>query len=381
MKRNSIALAVLSALVLMLPWSTELQAKKKCQKKQKECKDGSGKVSDCCSSSQVCKNGKCWYPGELDLIEKQKAKQKSSSSSKKSGSSSSSDGKDDDNIKRIEMLGKMLLESNDFKVRVQAAFSLSKIKDPKILPYLKKGLKDKHPAVRSASASAMGKTGDPAALDALYKILDKDPNAMVNDAVKEAILKIETDPSKLGAMQKAPDMICEVPHSKVKYVFVIGSMNDKASANRKDLPDVFKRHLANSLKYVSNSMVVTNDSVPKDVMKQIDSGKTHAFAFNASLKQLEGDWDGSSGYVMTAKVSIICLKFPGQVLAMTMNSTASSTISKAGFRKKLIPKLQEDAIKGAIESMAASVKENLKRLTGESSSGSSSKGKKKKKKK
>jgi hypothetical protein len=203
---------------------------------------------------------------------------------------------------------------------------------------------------------------------------------MVNDAVKEAILKIETDPSKLGAMQKAPDMICEVPHSKVKYLFVIGSMSDKASANRKDLASVFKRHLAGSLKYVSDSMVVTNDSVPKDVLKQIDAGKTYGFAFNASLKQLDGGWDGTSGYVMTAKVSIVCLKYPGQVLAMTMNSTASSTISKAGFRKKLIPKLQEDAIKGAIESMAASVKENLKRLSGESSS-DGSKGKKKKKKK
>jgi hypothetical protein len=376
MRKRPTALAVLIAFFLLLPWSTDLQAKKKCEKKQKECKDASGKVADCCSSSQVCKAGKCYYPGELELLEKKKGNTGSGASSS-SSSSSSGGGKDEasDNAKRIEMLGKLIVESDDFKVRVQAAFSLSKIKDPKILPHLKKALKDKHPAVRSAAASALGKTGDPAALDVLYALADKDPNPMVNEAVKEAILLIETEPSKLSEMQKVPDLICEVPHSKVKYLFVVGNMADKASSKRADLAQIFKRHLSSKLKYIPSTMIVTTESVPQDVLKQVESGKTFGFAFNASLKQLEGAWDSSAGFIMTAKVSIICLKYPDQVLAMTMNSTASSTISKSGFRTKLIPKLQEDAIKGAIESMAASVKDNLTRLTGEDS------GKKKKKKK
>lgn len=376
MKKRNLLLAFTAFLFLFLPWSSQLHAKKKCPKKKKACRDSSGKITDCCSSSQICEKGKCYYPGELEQIKKKKARIKKSS---KGSSFSSSSDKKTDNIKRIQMLGKMLLESKDFKVRVQAAFSLSKIKNPKILPYLKKALKDKHPAVRSAAATSLGKAGDPAALGILYKLVDKDPNPMVNAAVKEAILKIETDPAKLGALQKVPEMICQVPHSKVKYLFVIGNLNDKASTKRKDLHKIFKRHLANKLKYINNSMIVTNENIPKNILKRVEKGKTYGFVFNASLKQLDSGWDGGSGYVITAKISIVCLKYPTQVLAMTMNSTASSTITKAGFRKKLIPKLQEDAIKGAINSMAASIKENLSRLT--TGKGKGKKKKKKKKKK
>jgi len=242
--------------------------------------------------------------------------------------------------------------------------------------------------VRSAAATSLGNAGDPNALEALYKIVDKDPNPMVNDAVKEAILKIETDPTKLSEVNKVPEQICSVPASKVKYLFVIGNMDDKAQAGRADLAAIFKRHLSNQLKSVQNSMIITGSAVPKDVLGQVDSGKTFGFLFSASLKQLDGEWDGTSGFVMTAKVSIICSKYPSQVLAMTMNSTASSTITKTGFRKKLIPKMQEDAIKGAIDSMAQSIKDNLSRLTDEEDPGpkpgkgsDKGSGKKKKKKK
>jgi hypothetical protein len=382
------ACLALALLLLPLQWSSPLQAGSKCDKKKTECKDGSGKVTDCCSSSQTCKNGKCFYPGELQMLESKNPKTQPVSGQGGSGSKDAS-GDKTDNAERIKLLGKMLLESDDFKVRIQAAFSLSKIEDPKILPYLVKALKDKHPAVRSAAATSLGNAGDPGALDALYKIVDNDPNSMVNEAVKEAILKIETDPTKLNEMNKVPETICSVPVSKVKYLFVIGNMDDKAEAKRPDLGTIFKRHLSNQLKGINNSMIVTGSSVPKDVLGQIEKGKAYGFLFSASLKQLDGEWDGTSGYVMTAKVSIICSKYPAQILAMTMNSTASSTITKSGFRKKLIPKMQEDAIKGAIDSMAQSIKENLSRLTeeegpgpkpGKGSGSDKGSGKKKKKK-
>jgi len=123
--------------MLSLQWSASLQAKSQCDKKKTECKDGAGKVKDCCSSSQTCKNGKCYYPGELQMLESSKSKTQTQPAAGQ-GDSGSKDGSGSktDNAERIKLLGKMLLEGDDFKIRVQAAFSLSKIEDTKFLPYL-----------------------------------------------------------------------------------------------------------------------------------------------------------------------------------------------------------------------------------------------------
>ncbi len=362
MRKRKKVLLFLSCLFFVGSAHSPALAKSKCGKKKKECMDKSGTVTDCCSLSQTCKNGRCYYPGELMLMEENKKKAKSKTADKSKAPSGEATK---DSSKRIAMLGEMLQESPDFKVRVQAAFSLSKIKNPKILTYLIKALKDKHPAVRSAAATSLGKAGDPAALNVLFNLVDKDPNPMVNNAAKEAILMIDADPKKLNQLNKVPEIICKVPYNKVKYLFVIGNMSDKAGSKRKDLPVLFKKHLSDSLKNVGKSMIVTSDDVPEAILKKVEDGKIYAFIFSSTLKNLNGKWDGESGFVTTAKVSIICSKYPTQVLAMTMQSTASSSITKSGYRKKLLPRLQEDAIKGAITSMAGSIQDNLKKITGD----------------
>jgi|GEM_PF-3137588 len=374
-----IILRILFPFVFSFPLFITKQAFSKCDNKKTECKDSSGKTTDCCTSSQICKNGRCYYPGELMLMEEKKAKKVSESPVQSNGKAEKDgkDGKDEkSNTERIKILGKMLLENEDFKVRVQAAFSLAKIPDKKILPYLFSALKDKHPTVRTAAATALGNTQDPEVLDVLYKYLDKDPNPMVNEAIKEAIIKVETDPVKIDELQKLPPVTSNVSPSQVKYLFVIGNMEDSIGSGRKNLGGIFKRFLLEQLKTVNNSMIVVEGDPPKEVLQRIDKGKAYGFYFSSSLKQLEGGWDSSSGYVVNAKVSIICSSYPGRVLAMTLNSSASSSITKSGFRKNLIPKLEENAIKGTIESMAQSIKENLDRLSNESQAPSKGKGKK-----
>ncbi len=367
--------ALVAIFLVPLSWQRipALQAGEKCDPKKTECRDGSGRVTDCCHPSQKCKNGRCFYPGNLH------SNPKEDTTIKNEGGSAAE--KKMANVERINLLGKMLGESKDFKIRVQAAFSLAKIEDPKILPYLIKGLQDKHPAVRSAAATALGNAGDPGALGSLYQLLDKDPNPMVNDAIREAILKIETEPTELNEVNRVPEIICSVPYDKVKYLFVIGNMEDRADARRDDLTKIFKRHFSNQLKSIGNSMIVTGDSVPPSILDQVKRGKIHGFMFSASLKQLEGQWDETSEYSLSAKVSIICSRYPSQVMAMTMNSTATSSITRSGFRKKLIPKMQEEAISGAIEFLAQSVKDNLSRLTSEEGQGAKRFPAKRKKKK
>lgn len=341
--------------------STQATAKKKCGKKRRECRNQQGQVTDCCTVSQVCKAGRCYYPGELMLMEERKKKLH------KHSGSSISEGKDSGGG-RVKLLGEMILKNPDFKVRVQAAFSLSKIGDPRIVPYLIKALKDKHPAVRSAAATVLGRIGDDRAMGALLERVETDPDPIVRKAVKDAIMQIAKDSDMLKKLDRLPSQVVKVPIKKVRYLFVIGELRDGVQAGLTDLSGIFKRKLTEKLQAVKNSMIINDGDVPGKVLGRIDRGKAHGFILSGTLMKLEGRWTDAGRYEVTAKVSLICSKYPSQSLAMTIQASASSSISKAGFRHKLLSKLQREAIEGAVASIGQTVVSSLQRLTSHPSS-------------
>jgi hypothetical protein len=280
---------------------------------------------------------------------------------------------------RIEMLEDLLKHDGDFRVRVQAAFSLSKIKDPRVIKILVKGLKDKHPTVRAAAASALGAIGAEEAVPALEKALE-DPIDSVQDAARDALAKIMKDPKKLASLNAVPDVITDVPFHKVKAVFVVGPLKNKSGSTRKDLEAVFKRLMVERLMdtKIEKSMIVTVKEVPPVVEQRLNSGKASGFYFTGTLVKLNKEWEEQKRFVVNATVSLACMKYPQQVLAMTMSATASSSVLKVSYKKSIIPKLEEDAINGAISSLSTTLKKNYGKLT--NSTGKKKKKKKKKKK-
>lgn len=280
---------------------------------------------------------------------------------------------------RIEMLEDLLMLDGDFRVRVQAAFSLSKITDPRVVKILIKGLKDKHPTVRAACASALGKVGAQEAVPALEKAL-KDPIDSVQDAARDALTLIMKDPKKLAALNAVPDVITDVPFHKVKAVLVVGPLKNKSGSTRKDLEAVFKRLMVERLidAKIDNSMIVTVKEIPPVVESRLKKGQAKGFYFTGTLVKLDREWEEKKRFVVNATISLACMRYPEQILAMTMSASASSSVLKVSYKKSMVPKLEEDAIDGAIASLSTTLKKNYPKLA---SLGGKSKPKKKKKKK
>jgi hypothetical protein len=83
-----------------------------------------------------------------------------------------------------------LVKSPDFKVRLQAALALGRLKEPKTLPALVRCLgHDDHYLVRAFCATALGNLGLPTALPALRAQL-KDAHAFVRDRSQKAMDRI-----------------------------------------------------------------------------------------------------------------------------------------------------------------------------------------------
>ncbi len=283
---------------------------------------------------------------------------------------------------KIGMLEELVLYDGDFRVRVQAIFSLAKLKDPKVVAIIVKALKDKHPTVRAAAATALGNLGASEAVSALEKALE-DPIDTVQDAAREALTEIMDDPKKLAALNAVPDVITDVPFHQVKVVFVVGPLKNKSGNNRPDLEDVFKRLMVERLldADIDDSMIVTTKAVPEVVEQRLGKGQATGFFFTGTLVKLAGGWEEAETkrYVVDATVSLACMYYPEQNLAMTMQATASSSVQKVSYKKSIVAKLEEDAIGGAIGSLSSTLKTNFSKLTAPKDKGPKKKNKKKKK--
>ncbi len=99
---------------------------------------------------------------------------------------------------RSRSMVKKLLRSKSYKVRLQAALYLSRLRDPKtVKPLIKCVTRDKHYLVRAFCATALGKIGSAKALPALKKHRN-DSNSFVRRKIKQAIERIHAQSSVSG---------------------------------------------------------------------------------------------------------------------------------------------------------------------------------------
>jgi hypothetical protein len=103
----------------------------------------------------------------------------------------------------VDTLCRALLTDRSFRVRVQAALTLEKLRDPRSRGPLVEALRDGNEAVRAVAAGALGKLGDPAALDPLRAVAG-DTSPMVRTAVAKAIAALEPPPAQGRAATREP---------------------------------------------------------------------------------------------------------------------------------------------------------------------------------
>jgi hypothetical protein len=114
---------------------------------------------------------------------------------------------------RLDELVAQLRRGEDFRMRVQAALELGKLKDGEALGALTDALDDDHTSVRVAAVTALEVLGDRRAIEAL-KEHRLDPSAAVRKQIKIALSALATDDEKkkvakvvvkLGAMRGGSD--------------------------------------------------------------------------------------------------------------------------------------------------------------------------------
>lgn len=205
----------------------------------------------------------------------------------------------------LSTLSERLEHSSDFRVRVQAALELGKLRAPKAMSPLTAALDDPSPSVRAASAAALKIMGDPRALSALKRHrLDS------SEAVRAQVR------ASISALEARDATTREPPRVLVK----LGKGRAVRESNAERLVLANSRRRLDSMPGIQ---VLPDDD---EVVKVAEKQDIPVVLVTTRIEKLLLERDGAD-LVYQARVEYLVHSMPGEALAARVAGSASETAS------------------------------------------------------
>ena len=226
---------------------------------------------------------------------------------------------------RVDTLCRALTSDPSWRVRLQAAVVLGKLRDPRSVPSLLRALGDENETVRGLAAQVLGEIGAPSVVMALDRARRSDPSAFVRHRAAEALAKIAPDSqAKAGGGGGARALHVEV-----------GGVGMKGGTHGS--PELTARLREYIIRELQRTPGLTLEGKPLSGFL-IDSSIT-----NVSRK-LTDQW-----VEITCEVSFVVGRLPSRAMVMMTSGGATVQAPRMGYRPDKERALQFDALEGAVQ--------------------------------
>jgi hypothetical protein len=235
---------------------------------------------------------------------------------------------------RVDEIQQSLAVERSYKVRVEAALILGRLKDRRSVPSLVSALGDNHPAVRATAAQALGRIGDPVARDALVRAR-QDSNRFVRRMANEALRALPA-PSEVASASAA--------RASRRPAFDIKPMGDRSrkatAALRGRMRDLVASHLS------SVGDIAAADQQP-------------GFVVDGAIKELSMT-TGPDIVRIGCAVQLVVSRHPtgGVFLLTSGEARVEKPIHQFKPQQKEVMEIEalENAVRGASEDLVASLR-------------------------
>jgi len=238
---------------------------------------------------------------------------------------------------RITALTKMLTESGNYRVRVQAARTLGRLRKPEAVPALIAALKDENELVVVTAASALGHIGDKRALDHLKK-LGSHADPAVKSQSEAAIRQIESILKRTGKMETASIETMD----GLRAILSIGQMGDATGGDSAALKEFLQDALSREVSQTPGYAVIPAGTSKKKILSLSDEKKVSAYILQGSVTKLGVE----AGY-LNAAVSLILLSNPGNDIRAMITGKARVPWPSGGASDQVRKNLEKSAVTAA----------------------------------
>jgi len=221
---------------------------------------------------------------------------------------------------RSDYLIRLLKGSSQFRVRAQAAISLSRVQaDPSVIEALSEALQDDHPAVRAAAASSLESLGDPSAINALQKA-SNDPEMAVKEAIRRALAVLKRTASKsTGGTNTTEATEIRIPSGPPKYYVGVGLPGGKDSSLNYNHLSTVRAYIEERIKEIDGVLLAPEEEKPQVAKRIIKQKGLTGYYLDSSIMSIEQRADGST----RAVVSVIVGTYPGRDMRVILQGAAT----------------------------------------------------------
>lgn len=242
-----------------------------------------------------------------------------------------------------------------FKVRVQAASLLARVRDPRVLPALTRALASDHEeVVRAFVASVLGPLEVPpdqeASLKQALERAARDPSARVRRAARRALQGLAAASRRAGANGKAlasSTAVAPRPSAPGRIKILVGQFGDRSGRASPTLREHVRREVMQRL--VTQRRVALADKLDPDV----------TFVVEGSIKRLQVA-TVRSDVEATCEVDLV-LSRPSRGIMMVASGEASVQRMRAHFKPQQRSALEEEAVAYAVQSAHDNLAQFLER--------------------
>lgn len=224
---------------------------------------------------------------------------------------------------RVDELCRSLTSDPSWRVRLQAAVVLGKLRDGRSVPSLLRALNDENETVRGLSAQVLGDLGDASAIAALENLKKRDASPFVRDKATAALGRLHPSSAPLGR-----------PRGEKRFHVEVGGIGAKSSRVSPELTQRLREFMIRELERSPN--VTLNDRQASGFL--IDSSITSV------SRRLTDQW-----VEISCEVSYVVGRLPSKAMVMMTSGGATVQAPRAGFRPEKERALQMDALEGAVQ--------------------------------
>ena len=234
---------------------------------------------------------------------------------------------------RVGRLVKILMSDPSYKVRLQVAITLGKMRAKRAVPALVATLRDENETVQGVAAAALGQIGDKRAEKGLKALLGRTSNSFVRSQAQKALKRLGGSGGGAG------------PAANTRFFVTMGKMSNKSGKGGSKLSRVFSSALQREFGKV-RGVATTWTGGSKPSAKVLRKRGVKGFVVDGAITALSHQTRGSTVEV-SCSIRVSLATYPANSMKAFYSGGATIAVSARGFNPSSAFGIYKDLVEGA----------------------------------